>query len=148
MNETRNEAQSKCAVTNRRVVLNMSLRALEIKTSAVFLAWCCCKNVLGWAEVSLVHHALLSVVFVCMTLLWSAVISVRAFDNSASSSLPFSSEKIFLQWKTMRKCKIRNLVISGKKTKFLSKQTLMLNRSLTNYCQWRLNSICKKTLCN
>lgn len=43
------------------------------------------------------HHALLSLVFVCMTLLRSAAISVRAFDKPASSSLPFSSEKIFLK---------------------------------------------------
>lgn len=43
------------------------------------------------------HHALLGAGFVCMMLLCSAAIPVRAFDSSASSSLPFSSEKIFLQ---------------------------------------------------
>lgn len=58
------------------------------------------QNVLDRAGVSpSAHHALLSVVFVCMTLLCSAVISVKTFDKSASSSLPFSSEKIILQWK-------------------------------------------------
>lgn len=104
-----------CAVTDRGVVSNVSLRALEIKTPAVFLTPCCNKtkqktkkNVSGWAEVPPVHHTLFSVVFVCMTLLCSAAISVKAFDNSASPSLPFSSEKIFLQWKIQRKGQMSN----------------------------------------
>lgn len=50
------------------------------------------------------HHAFLSVIFVCMTLLCSALI--RVFGKSASSSLPLSSEKIFLQWKEEKSSKL------------------------------------------
>lgn len=93
------------------------------------------QNVLSGTEVSQVHHALLVVVFVCMTLLCSAVISVRAFANSASSSLPLSSKKIFLQWKKWE-CKMRNLNIPGKKTsrhKTKEIQPLILKDIFTQY---------------
>lgn len=57
------------------------------------------KETKSWsrADVPGRHHALLGAGFVCMMLLCSAAIPLRAFDSSASSSLPFSSEKIFLQ---------------------------------------------------
>lgn len=73
------------------------------------------KNMLGWAEVPLVHHTLFSEASVCMTLLCSAVISVKALVKSASTSLPFSSEKIFLQWKIQTECQVRKLARTVRK---------------------------------
>lgn len=98
-------------------------RALEIKPSAVFLTPYCQKGKqkkqkhvgLGWAEVPPVHHTLFSEASVCMTLLCSAVISVKALDKSASPSLPFSSEKIFLQWKIQTECQVRKLARTVRK---------------------------------
>lgn len=90
------KAQSKCALTNR-VVLRVEIRALETKNScSVSCSMLLLQNVLDRAGMSPAHHALLSAVFVCMTLLCSA--EIRVFGKPPSSSLPFSSEKIFLQW--------------------------------------------------
>lgn len=93
------KAQSKCALTNRhtccfKYVVKGTGNQNSCSVSRSLLLQTMFWTVLGFPPA---HHALLSVVFVCMTLLCSAAISVRAFDNSASSSLPFSSEKIFLQ---------------------------------------------------
>lgn len=66
-------------------------------------------NAAGWAEVPAVHHTLFSEASVCMTLLCSAVISVKALDKSASPTLPFSSEKSFLQWEIQTECQVRKV---------------------------------------
>jgi len=108
---------SECALTQLCVcvVLNVELRGNQnsCRVSRSFAAAKC--FVVG--RVSPAHHALLSVVFVCKTLLCSAAISVRAFDNSASCSLPFSSEQIFLQWKKRRRATLKTCSSLGRKHK-------------------------------
>lgn len=91
------KAQSKCALTNRHACCfecgdkgTGNQNSCSVSCSMLLL-----QNVLDRAGMSPAHHALLSAVFVCMTLLCSA--EIRVFGKPPSSSLPFSSEKIFLQ---------------------------------------------------
>lgn len=119
------KAQSKCALTNRYVCFEYVVKGTGNQNSCSVSCLLLLQNVLDRTGDSLPHHALLSVPFVCMTLLCSAAISVRAFDSSASSSLTFSSEKIFLQRKKRESSKLEILIILGKKKKSQQTSTLV-----------------------